>query len=160
MGFVLLPLAVLSFFLGIITVERTRSQDILPAAIVIQATVSGQMFVAYRNAVAVYMQNNPTFTGTVSNAALAAQGNLFSAAFLASTSNVITSTGVAGRVITCYAALTTGALAAASDATENDASLGMASGATWTSIATGASAVPLASSVPNGNVVSVVQIGS
>lgn len=160
MGFFLLPVVVLSFFVGIIAIERNHAQDVLPPSIVIQATLSGQMFVAYRNAVAVFQKNNPAFTGTVSNAALAAQGNQFSAVFLATASNAITATGVAGRVITCYAALTPGALRAASDTSENDASLGMASGTTWTSAAFGSTALPLATPVPNGNIVSVIQIGN
>lgn len=158
MGFVLLPVIVLSFFLSVITVERNRAQDSLPPANALQAVQSGQTFVAYRNAVAVYQMNNPTFTGTVSNAALAAQGSQFSSVFLASANNAITATGVAGRVITCYAALPAGSLSAALAATESDASLGIASGTTWTSAAFGSS-TPLATTVPNGNVVSVVQIG-
>lgn len=160
MGFVLLPVIVLSFFVGIVAIERNHAQAILPPSIVSQAIQNGQTFLSYRNAVAVYQRNNPAFTGTVSNAALAAQGNPFSAVFLASASNVITATGVAGRVITCYAALTQGALSAARDATENDASLGMASGTSWTSVGFGTTVTPLATPVPNGNVVSVVQIGS
>lgn len=163
MGFVLLPLVVLSFFVGIIAIEHNRAQDILPPAIVTQAEQSGQTFVAYRNAVAVYQKNNPAFTGTVSNAALAAQGNQFSSAFLASAGNAITPIGGgAGRVVTCYAALSGGAITAALNATQNDASLGMASGTSWTSLAQGVNyiSVPLATTVPDGNIVSVVQIGS
>lgn len=162
MGFVLLPLIVLSFFMGLIAIERNRAQDILPPAIVAQATQSGQIFVAYRNAVAVYQQKNPAFTGTVSGAMLTAQGSQFSSTFLAAAGNAITATGSTGRVVTCYAALSSGAIAAALAATENDASLGMASGTTWTSFAQGVIYTPvsLATSVPNGDVVSVVQIGS
>lgn len=162
MGFVLLPLIVLSFFMGLIAIERNKAQDILPPAIVTQAELSGQTFLAYRNAVAIYQQNNPTFTGTVSSSMLAAQGSQFSSAFLASAGNAITATGSAGHIVTCYAALTPGAITAALAATENDASLGMASGTTWTSYAQGVTYTPvsLATSVPNGNIVSVVQIGS
>jgi hypothetical protein len=159
MGFLLLPSIVLSFFLGLIAIERNYAQDRLPPTIALQAAQSGQTFVAYRNAVAVYQKNNPTFTGTVSNAALAAQGNQFPSVFLVSASNAITATGVAGRVITCYAALSTGAISAALAATETDASLGMASGLNWISSAFGTSTL-LATSVPNGNVVSVIQIGN
>lgn len=160
MGFVLLPLVVLSFFIGLIAIERNHAQDILSPAIVTQAEQNGQTFVAYRNAVAVYQQNNPVFTGTVSSAMLAAQGSQFSSAFLASAGNTITSTGSTGRVVTCYAALSSGAITAALDVTQNDASLGIASGTSWTSAAYGATPMPLATSVPNGDVVSVVQIGS
>lgn len=161
MGFVYLPLLVLSFFIGIGAIERNHVQDVLPQAMVTQAALSGQMFVAYRNAVTVYQHNNSAFTGTVSNAALSAQGSQFSSSFLASASNAITA-GVSGRVITCYAALPPGAVTAALDATQNDASIGMASGTSWISFAQGVNytPVPLATSVPNGDVVSVIQIGS
>lgn len=163
MGFALLPLVVLSFLLGIVAIERNHSQDILPPAIVTQAEQSGEAFVVYRNAVLVYQKNNPTFTGSVSNAALAAQGSQLSSTLLASAGNAITAIGGgAGRVVTCYAALSGGAISAALDATQNDASLGMAAGTTWTSFAQGVNytPVPLATPVPNGNVVSIVQIGS
>lgn len=159
MGFILLPLIVLSFFLGINAIERSHAQSILPQAIVIQAELAGQAFVAYRNAVAVYQKNNPTFTGTVSTAVLAAQGSSVASSFLANASNKITSTGVAGRVVTCYAALPTGAITIALSVTENDASLGMSTGSAWTSSANG-SITPLATSVPDGYVVSVIQIGN
>lgn len=165
MGFFLFPVLVLSFFIGIVAIERNHAQGILPPPTETQAEQSGRTFVAYRNAVAVYQQNNPAFTGTVSNAALAAQGSQFSSAFLASAGNAITAIGGGpGRVVTSYAALPAGAITAALDATQNDASLGMASGTTWTSFAQGAGVnntpVSLATPVPNGNVVSVVQIGS
>lgn len=160
MGFVLLPLVVLSFLMGIIAIDRQHSQDTLPSASVSQAAQAGQMFVFYRNAVAIYQHNNPTFTGTVSGAALAAQGNNFSANFLLSAGNAITATGASGRVITCYAALPAGAITAAFNTAEYDASLGMASGTTWTSAAQGSTAMPLATPVPNGDVVSVIQIGN
>lgn len=162
MGFVFLPLAVLSFFISLIAIERNHAQSILPPSTVAQAEQSGQTFVAYRNAVSVYQQNNPAFTGTVPGTALTAQ---FSSAFLASAGNTITAIGGgAGRIITCYAALPPNSITAALKATDNDASLGMASGTNWTSFAQviGFTPVPiaLATSVPNGNVVSVVQIGN
>lgn len=162
MGFSLLPLVVLTLFVSVFAIERNRAQDTMPPAVAIQAVQSGQMFVAYRNAVAAYQNSNPSFTGTVSAAALLAQGNQFSAAFLASAGNAITATAGGGRVITCFASLPTGSINAALDAAQNDPSLGMAWGANWTSYAPGASytPTPLATSVPNGAVVSVVQIGN
>lgn len=160
MGFVLLPLIVLSFFLGVIAIERNHTQDSIPSAIELQAVQRGQTFVAYCNAIAVYQQNNPTFTGSVSNTALVAQGNRFSSNFLTLAGNAITATGAAGRVITCYATLPIGALNAALTATESDASFGMANGATWTSFAPGSTAIPLMVAVPSGAVVSVIQRGN
>lgn len=160
MGFMLLPVIVLSFLLGIVAIERNHANEILPTSAVTQSTQDGQTFVSYRNAVAVYQQNNPSFTGTVSNTQLLTQGSQFSPTFLASAGNAITATGISGRIITCYAALTPSALAAASNATDNDASLGIASGTSWTSTAQGATPITLATTVPNGAIVSVVQIGN
>lgn len=167
MGFILLPLIVLSFFFGITAIEDSRTQGLLPTAAVTQADQSGQMFVTYCNAVSIYQQNNPAFTGTVSDAALAAQGGQFSPAFLVVANNAITAiSGGAGRVITCYAALSADAIAVALDVTDHDASIGIVSGASWTSFAKVINytpvpvPVPLATPVPSGNVVSVIQIGS
>lgn len=162
MGFFLLPVAVMSFFIGLIAIERNHAQDMLPQATTMQAEYNGQTFVKYRNAVAVYQKNNPAFTGTVTTAMLTALGSQFSSVFLASAGNAITAVGSSGRVITCYAALPPGAITTALTATQNDASLGMASGTTWTSYAQGVSTTPiaLATTVPDGDVVSVVQIGN
>ena len=160
MGFALLPIAVFAFFLGIVVAERNHSQDILPPSIVTQADESGQMFVAYRNAVAIYQQNNPTYVGVAP--ITATPTGQFSAAFLSTAGNAITVTASGtGRVITSYAALPAGAITVALAITQNDASLGMATGTTWTSYAQGVNTtpVPLATAVPNGDVVSVVQIG-
>ena len=160
MGFWLLPGIVLAFFIGTIAVQKNHAEGMLPTSNQLQALQRGQIFVKYRDAVSVYLKNNPGFTGTVTASALAAQGTSFSADFLALAGNAITATGSNGRVITCYAALPTGSLQEARNATGNDASLGMASGSTWTSAAPGATAQPLATTVPNGAVVSVTQIGS
>jgi len=160
MGFILLPLVVLSFFLGALAIESNNAQDVLPPALELQSAQNGQTFLAYRDAVAVYQQDNPTFIGTVSNSALIAQGSQFSSVFLASAGNAITATGVSGRVITCYATLPMGAIRTALVTSESDASLGMASGTTWTSAALGATAMPLATAVPHGAVVSVIQRGN
>jgi hypothetical protein len=162
MGFYLLPVAVLTFFIGIFAIERNHAQDMMPQPTTLQAEYSGQTFIAYRNAVSIYQQTNPTYIGTVSNAMLAALGSQFSAPFLASAGNAITATGTSGRVITSYAALPPGSITTALTATQNDASLGIASGLTWTSYAQGISSTPvtLATAVPNGDVVSVIQIGN
>ena len=163
MGSKLFPMLVLSFFIGIFAVEKTHTKDALPTDIAARADLAGQAFIAYRDAVAVYQQQHPTFTGTVSNAALAAQGSQFPASFLVVTSNVITPIGAgSGRVITCYSTLPVGGIRAALNATDNDASLGLASGGAWISAAQNAShtSTLLATPVPNGNVVSVIQVGS
>ncbi|MBV5345007.1 MAG: type IV pilus biogenesis protein PilM [Rhodoferax sp.] len=160
MGFWLLPVIIFAFLAGIIGIDRNHAQNTLPPAQVTQAAQAGQMFVSYRDAVAVYQRNNPAFIGTVSNADLAALGYQFSSGFLAGAGNAITATGASGRVITCFAALPPGSLQVAYNATEFDASFGVVSGNSWTSKAPGGTAVALATVVPDGDVVSVIQIGN
>ncbi|HJV75127.1 MAG TPA: hypothetical protein VJ654_12955 [Noviherbaspirillum sp.] len=160
MSFALIPVMVLTFFLSIMAIEYGRATDVLPSTSVTQATSNGQTFIAYSNAVALYQKNNPTFNGTVSGTALAAQGTPFPSDFLAIAGNAITASGTSGHVITCYASLPTGAITAITSAIGNDAAYGTASGTNWTSIAPGATAQPLTTTVPNGAVVSVIQVGT
>lgn len=163
MGYFLYPLLVLAFFQGLFAIEKARTTAIAPVPSVQRAAWDGREFVAYRDAVSTYLQANPAYIGSVSSAALIAQGNQFSAQFLSVAGNYISQVGGgSGRVITCYARLSTGAITAALNATSNDASLGMAAGGNWTSYAQGVSTTPqpLATTVPDGDVVSVVQIGS
>jgi hypothetical protein len=153
MGFYLLPLIVLSFFLGIFSIDRTQASNILPPPAVIQAAQAGPMFVSYCQAVSNYQRDNPTFSGSVPAAALAAYGFTPSTTFQTSAGNVITNTSPV--VLTCYAALPPGSLRSAFDSTDGDASLGIASGSSWSSYA--GTVTALASPVPSGDVVYVVQ---
>ena len=161
MGFMLLPVAVMSFFIGLMAVESGREQDAITSKSQVISEQSGQSFIAYSGSVASYQQQNPSFTGVVPPASLNAQ---FQPTFLASAGNMITATPLGGRVITCYAALPTGAITSALAASGNDASIGVASGQKWTSAAQiqglNYTPVALATSVPDGNIVSVVQIGN
>lgn len=163
MGYYLFPLLVFVFFQGIFALEDARVRTQLPSTRSLQAAHSGIEFINYRNAVATYQRLNPAFIGQVPSAALVAQGNQFSAQFLVTAGNSITQIGGGtGRIITCFADLQPGALAAALRATSNDVALGIAQGGNWSSYAQGAinAAEPLATAVPDGYVVSVIQIGS
>jgi len=155
MGFYLWPLMVFLFFVSLIGIERNRAIQSIPAPVATNAIQAGQAFVAYRNSVMAYQDQHQSFTGTVPPNQL----GYFSADFLAVAGNAITATGTNGRIVTCYAALPTGALATVLDITDHDASFGIALNGTWTSSALGATAQPLAVSVPNGDVVSVHQTG-
>lgn len=118
----------------------------------------GQLFLSYRNAVMTYQQNNPTFTGTVPNSAI---GSGFSSNFLSKVSNKVVATGIGnGRVVICYGNFARTIAEQAALASINDASFGVSNGATWTSAGVGAStaAMPLATVIPSGNVVSVIQL--
>ena len=162
MGYHLFPMLVFAIWAGIFAIENTQTEKSLPKASYMQASGDGQQFIVYRNAVATYLQANPAFIGSVPSSTLISQGNRFSSTFIASTGNYISQVGSStGRVITCYSSLAPGAITAALKQTSNDASLGIASGTNWTSYAQGVinTPQPLATTVPNGNVVSVIQIG-
>jgi hypothetical protein len=162
MGYILFPLLALAFFTGIFAIANTQTKIATPPTIVSQANNDGVVFASYRDSVAVYLQNNPTFIGSVPSASLAAEGYQFPTNFLSVSGNYVTQVGGGnGRIITSYSKLTPGAVTAALAATSNDASFGIASGGNWTSYAQGVNQTPqtLATAVPDGDVVSVIQIG-
>jgi hypothetical protein len=155
---ILIPLV---FVVGssVFATHRFNGPAMEPPKQVQQADQSGQTFIAYANAIAAFLNANPSFVGSVTAAQLAAQGTPFSAAFLATAGNKVTAFGSTGRTVVSYAALPTGAINTISQLTEGDASFGTSSGNTWTSIAPGASALSLPSPVASGSVVSVIQLG-
>jgi len=159
MGFYLLPLFVATFFWGMFALQANFNSSILPSVREQRVGISGQIFLQYRDDLARYQKANPTFLGVVPSSSLA---NQYPAAFLAIAGNEITaSSSGSGRVITAYAQLERSAIVQALAITQNDASLGFAAGGTWRSAANGVNQidVPLATGVPDGNAVSVVQIG-
>lgn len=158
MRFVVIGL-VFAFFTGLVATTRYQSAQLAPPTLALQASQAGQTFVSYSNAVAAFQRSNPTFVGSVSPSQLSAQGTPFNGTFLASAGNAITAFGSAGRTITTFAALPASSINTIVSTTGGDASYGVSSGATWTSIAPSAAAQPLATAVPSGNVVSVIQIG-
>lgn len=160
MGF-LAPLIISVVMLGFAALFAQESRVAAIDTAQAQVQSSGQAFLAYRNAVMTYQQNNPTFTGVVPTSVITAYGGPFSSAFLGQVSNVVVSTGVRnGRVVICYGAFSRSVAEQAALASSNDASFGVSNGTTWTSAAIGAPtlAMPLATSIPSGNIVSVVQM--
>ena len=126
-----------------------------------QMQSNGQSFLAYRNAVMTYQQNNPGFAGVVPVAQITSIGGAFSSSFLAQVNNVVVATGVRNtRVVICYGPLSQGVAEQASIAANNDASFGISNGTTWTSAAVGASraSMPLATTIASGNIVSVIEL--
>lgn len=156
------PALVLAIFLAVFAAQVSQINKTAQHSVITANRSNASQFIAYRNAVAVYLQNNPAFLGSIPAATLIAQGNQFSDAFLALTNNQITATGISGRIITCYSDLPSGTINEALSLTSNDASLGIANGGNWTSYAQGTiqAATPLSVAVPNNYIVSVIQIGS
>lgn len=159
MGYMLLPAVVLALILGLTSIARDQAKSVIPSSGGAQLENAGETFISYRNAVMAYQRANPSFTGSVPASVFVETGAQFSQAFLQTAGNSITAFGTNGRVVTAYVSLPTGAISAATAMTENDASLGLATGANWKSFAPGASDQPLAVAVPNGALVSITQTG-
>jgi hypothetical protein len=159
MGLIYAPFILLAIALTLLVVQKNNLLLVQPAAHTLQVNNDAGAFVAYRNAVWAYMDANKAFTGTIPVTSLSGQ---FSQAFLSGAGNYVTATGTAGRVITCYASVASGAVQPAVLAAGVDASIGTSNGAMWTSAAPGSTTVPTAlnGSVPAGDIVSVIQIGS
>lgn len=152
-----MPLIVLSSFLYLIALQAHNTQAITPSVQAERSELDGQIFLSYRDAVLSFMQSNPSFTGSIPSSYFIGH---FSTKFLQNAAHHVSATSSgSGRIITCYATLSPGALHAARLVSNNDASLGLSSGSHWVSAADTTRAESLAIAIPNGNVVSVVQIG-
>ena len=160
MGF-FAPLIFSVMLLGFLAIFGQESKVAAINTTSAQIQSNGQSFLAYRNAVMTYQQNNPSFSGTVPVAQITAIGGAFSSSFLGQVNNVVIATGVRNtRVVICYAPFTQSVAEQASIAANNDASFGISNGTTWTSSAVGASRVsmPLATTITSGNIVSVIEL--
>lgn len=152
-----MPLVVLSAFVGLIAMQAHHTQAITPSVQAERSELDGQSFLAYRDAVLSFVQSNPSFTGSIP---VSYFSNKFPTKFLQNAAHHVSATSSGnGRIITCYAALSSGALHAARLASDNDASLGRSFGTYWVSAVDATHAEPLALTIPSGNVVSVIQIG-
>jgi hypothetical protein len=161
-GYIFSILLVLALFTGIFAYQKNDLNRFAVQSQAMQTNNDGQRFITYAGAVQAYLVSHPTFTGAVTPAMLSAQGNQFSSNFLSLVGNAITSSG-SGKVITCYGNLNAASMATAGLITQGDVSIGVAGASnTWTSLSPGAntSSQPLATAVPSGYVVSVVQLWS
>lgn len=121
-----------------------------------------QTFISYRDALLDFQKKNPSFTGSVSMTQLQAIGYKFPSDFITKVGNAITQVASgSGRTITAFGNLEKGAISEILYLTENDASFGIALSNSWKSSAMGSSSpsVPLQTTVPDNNTVSVIQIG-
>ncbi len=152
-------LIALVFALTLITVEHNNVALLTPSRAAQQRTAEAGEFLSYRDAVTNYAVSHPAFVGAVPLTSLSGS---YSATFASGAGNFVTSAGTNARVITSYAAVAGGTVAAAIKQSGGDASIGTSSGSTWVSAGPGASVAPqpLNTSVPAGDIVSVLEIGS
>ena len=157
MGGPLVPLVVIVLMISLLATYQNNTKLVTPQPYTLQMNNDATTFLAYRNSVTSYLQVNPSFTGSVPAASLPAQ---FSTAFLAGAGNFVTATGT-GTVITCWAKVANGAAQQAMTLAGVDPSIGTSNGSTWVTAAPAAVVAPvvLTTTVPAGDIVSVIQIG-
>lgn len=159
MIFWILPMLLSVFLVGAGMLVHGQADAVLPPAAQTSAIAMGQSFVAYRNAVVAYVTQNPTFTGSVPAGSLALPGGM---PLPPGAGNQVTATpSGAGRIITSWAALPpSAAIYYTVKGMDGDETLGLAPiGTQWESPVYGnMGSLPV--QVPNGDAVSVVQIGN
>lgn len=158
-----MPLLIVALVTATLAYQSSIQQTVQPSAQTVSINAAATQFLAYRSAVMAFMTANPTFTGTIQPSQLSVYSPQYSSTFVSAygASNAVTTSGT-GRLITAYAALPTGALQAVLLQSNNDASIGLSAGNTWTTDANGVvtSPQPLNVTVPAGDVVSVVKTGN
>ncbi|QQD72000.1 exported protein of unknown function [Acidithiobacillus ferrivorans] len=159
MIFWILPMLLAVFMVSAQGLARNQADAVLPPVAQVSAAAVGQDFVAYRNAVGVYASANPAFTGSVPASSLALPGGM---PLLQGADNQITATASGqGRIITCWATLPASAVFQTIKNMNGDASMGLVSGTQWSSPVYGPMGnLPSGVQVPNGDAVSIVQIGN
>lgn len=159
MAFIFLPIIALAFAMGLITLEHVRGGQHIPSPAVSRSLYNSQEFISYRNAVTIFLQNNPAFLGTVPPSSLNQFGHTFNPEFLSLVQNSITQRNPFGRLIICHAALPSGAISEALQRDRNDMSLGIAQGQNVINPNFGI-VTHLENFIPDGNIVSIIYIGN
>lgn len=159
MIFWILPMLLSVFLVGAGMLVHGQAIAVLPPAAQTSAAAMGQGFVAYRNAVGSYVTQNPSFTGSVPAGSLALPGGM---PLPPGAGNQVTTTPSGlGRIVTSWAALPPSAVYQTAKGMNGDASLGRAGGTQWVSPVYGnMGSLPSGVQVPNGDAVSIVQIGN
>lgn len=163
MSFGLLPILLLVAFLGIGALFAEQAHVTSVSVAKTYASTAAASFLLYRNAVLAYLEAN--------RGAPAASGSLASSAvvpFLPAGTNATNFPAGAGNAIVVgagmirtayiFATAVPGELGALGPAFQGNASFGMVANGQWSSSSLGiAGAVP--TGVPNGDIISVVQVG-
>ncbi|MGF6604524.1 hypothetical protein P3T23_009280 [Paraburkholderia sp. GAS448] len=143
--------------------QSATLQALQPSAQSVAISAAATQFLAYRSAVMAFTTANPTFTGTIQPSQLSVYAPQYSSTFITmySVSNAVTTSGT-GVLVTVYAALPGGSVQSVLVQSNNDASIGLSAGTTWTTDANGVvtSPQPLNVTVPVGDVVSVFKTGN
>ncbi len=166
MIFWLMPMVVVVFWAGMNSLAEYQSaQNAQPTT---QTTAQSQAasFVGYRNAVGNYVAANPSFTGSVPASSLASWLAPWQSLPNGVGNQVTATPSGNGRIIYSWAqaspllGASPGMTYAAAQLTGGDASIGQVSGTQWISPIYGVQALTVPAFVPDGDILSVVQIGS
>lgn len=157
----LLPLIVGIFWLGMSQLAQYQAEQNLPSSsITTVAQDAASEFIDYRNAVASYLAQNPGFAGSVPASGIAPfypPGMVLPSA----AGNMITATASGnGSIIYAWSQSLPVEAAAAVQMLGGDASIGMVSGSQWISPIYGVQNWPVPAFVPDGDILSIIQIGS
>lgn len=152
----LFPLFIVLFFLGIASLGRNQLElTQAPTISVANTTLQAATFLKYRSVVTAYAQAHPGWTGTVPASYLSSQG--VSAAAQGQISHQVVASA-AGRQLIAYAALAGTGYEVYRQA-QGDAAIGVVANGQFQSFNPGAPvALPIA--VPNGDVVSFMEVGT
>lgn len=159
MIFWILSMIVVVFMVGIIDLAMYQSGQVLPKSQDVSAVIAGQQFIAYRNAINDYAAKNPSFTGVVTSQMITLPYG-FTLPFTTGNQVVKTPSGK-GRIVVVWADLPQGALFSGDVGIRGDMSLGLVGAAgQWISPVTNSvSPIPSGVVIPEGDSVSVIQIG-
>lgn len=160
MIFWLMPIIVVVFWAGMNSIAEYQSAQNVPPATQTVAQSQAASFVGYRNAVGSYMQANPTFTGNIPSSSLSAWLAPGQPLPNGAGNQVVATPSGNGRILYSWAQDYPGMDYAAVQLTGGDASIGQVSGTQWISPTYGVQALTVPGFVPDGAILSVVQIGS
>lgn len=139
--------------------ERGQVQESRPAVQTTRSLADDQAFVAYRDAVLRFAEQNPSFRGTVQPAQLVWPAGVTALASPPGASNSITSGGNGGRIVCAWASVGGSMVGQLVNGLGRDATIGVSNGPDWSTPVYGEMG-PLPAAVPTGDIVSVVEIGS
>lgn len=141
------------------TEERGQVQASRPDVQTTQSMANAQAFIAYRDAVMRFSEENPSFRGTVQASQLTWPAGVTAGAAPPGAANSITSGGNGGRVVCAWAAAGASMVGKLVNGLGGDATIGVSNGVDWSTPGYGEMG-PLPAAVPTGDIVSVVEIGS
>lgn len=161
MGYKLLPLLVMGFFLSLLSIEKNTQEGQFSSINEIKTESGVSNFISYRNSVLLYHQLNPDFVGVVPQAFIQEKTNIISNEFFARTGNTIVRMNSGNNTwIISYISMSQEERGIATRIGYEDESLGSSYENIWKSYLNPGSPITLPVFLPNGATVSISQTGT